>query len=95
VVCADASGLTELIDHGVNGLKARVGDPGDLATQIARLVDDPALSARCGVEARRYVLEHHDPQRVAAKAIALYKRAIEHAKPRNGVRSSVSSAGMT
>ncbi len=80
VVCTDASGLRELIDHGVNGLKAKLEDVDDLARNITSLLSDHALAARLGQAARRYVLEFHDPSTVAARAMRFYRQAIAAAK---------------
>ncbi len=76
VVVTDATGLSEMVQHDVNGLKARAGDAADLAIQITKVLADPSLGARLGVEARKYVQHHHDPVTVAAQAIAIYRRAI-------------------
>lgn len=48
VITADAGGMSELVHHGENGLLFRHRDPGDLATQMARLAADPAWAARLG-----------------------------------------------
>ena len=76
VVCTDAYGLDELVRPRVNGMKAKVGDPDDLAQQISSLLDDASLAERLGAQARRYVLEHHDPQTVAKAVIQIYRRTI-------------------
>ena len=76
VVCTDAYGLDELIFPRVNGMKAKAGDADDLARQIACLLDDTSLAERLGGEARRYVLEHHDPQAVARAVLRIYRRTI-------------------
>jgi glycosyltransferase involved in cell wall biosynthesis len=77
VVCADTSGLSEIVAHGVTGLKAKAEDPVDLAAQIKRIVDDPALGQALGRAARAYVLEHHAPATVARQTLDVYRRAIE------------------
>src|SRR3954469_7320087 len=43
LVCTDTSGLSEIVEHGVTGLKARPEDPDDLAEQMQRLLDDRRL----------------------------------------------------
>lgn len=57
VITADAGGMAEYVRHEVNGLLFRHRDPGDLARQMQRLVDDPALGQRLG--ARGYL---YDPE---------------------------------
>jgi glycosyltransferase involved in cell wall biosynthesis len=77
VVCTDTSGLGEIVEHGVTGLKARPDDPADLAAQIKRIVDDAELGQKLGRAARPYVLEHHSPASVVRQTLAVYRRAIE------------------
>lgn len=84
VVSSDAGGCAENIEHGRTGLLARSGDATDLAAQLARILNDPSAAAAMGAEARRYVVENHAAERVAAQSLALYRRVIERhaAKPR-------------
>ena len=46
VVASGHGGMAEAIDHGVNGLLFRPGDASDLAAQLRRLVEEPALGGR-------------------------------------------------
>lgn len=48
VITADVGGMAEYVRHEDNGLLFRHRDPGDLARQMQRFVDDPALAARLG-----------------------------------------------
>jgi glycosyltransferase involved in cell wall biosynthesis len=77
VVCTDTSGLGEIVEHGVTGLKARPDDAEDLAAQIDRLLADPSLGAALGRAARAYVIDQHSPATVVRKTVAVYRRAIE------------------
>ena len=77
VVCSDTSGLSELVEHGVTGLKARPEDPDDLAAQIRRLLDQPELGRSLGLAGRRHVLEHHAPAVVVRQTLDVYRRAVE------------------
>lgn len=56
----------ELVERGA-GLFARPGDPGDLADQILRLRDDPALAKRLGEGARRLAEAEFDRTLVAER----------------------------
>jgi len=68
VVASGHGAMAEAIEHGVNGLLFRPGDADDLAAQLRRLMDDPALWERLATH----------PQRVAsvadstARHLALY-----------------------
>jgi glycosyltransferase involved in cell wall biosynthesis len=77
VVCTDSSGLSEIVEHGVTGLKARPDDIDDLARQIGRMLDDREMAARLGARARAYVANHHSPQTVVRETLAVYRRAME------------------
>ena len=76
VVCTDNSGSSESVAHEVTGLLAQTEDPADMARQIERLIDEPALARSLGAAARRYVLETHAPQAVVAQTLAVYRQAI-------------------
>jgi glycosyltransferase involved in cell wall biosynthesis len=43
VVCTDAPGPEEAVEHGVNGFVVRAGDPGSLSTAMGRLAADRDL----------------------------------------------------
>ena len=76
LVCTDTTGLSELIEHDVNGVKARSEDPEDLAKQVQRLIDDPELAARLGRGGREYVLKNHAPGAVVEQMLEVYREAI-------------------
>jgi glycosyltransferase involved in cell wall biosynthesis len=77
IVATDTSGLGEIVEHGVTGLKARPDDAADLAAQIARLLDEPGLGEVLGQAARDYVIEHHSPAAVVQQTLDVYRRAID------------------
>lgn len=77
MVCTNTSGLGEMIEHGVTGLKAIPGDADDLAAQIRHLIDDPHLGATLGRAARDYVLKNHAPGVVAEQMLEVYRGAID------------------
>ena len=47
-IVPDTSGARDWVTDGVDGLWFRGGDSGDLARQIARMLDEPRLAARLG-----------------------------------------------
>jgi glycosyltransferase involved in cell wall biosynthesis len=57
IIASDETGAAAggLVRHERNGLITRAGDPGDLATALSRLHDDPGLRARLGEAGRRDV----------------------------------------
>lgn len=61
VVIGSANGGTaETISHGENGLLFQAGDAAELAEQVKRLLDDPALQRSLAVEGRRTAQERFD-----------------------------------
>ena len=52
VISADQGGMAELVNHGQDGLLFRMGDAGDLARALQRIVDEPELNARLQQGAR-------------------------------------------
>ena len=53
VVASRIGGLPFTVADGATGLLCEPGDPADLARQIGRLLDDPALRRRMGLAGRR------------------------------------------
>ena len=43
VICGDVGAMAERVDHGVNGLHFRVGDPASLADVLCRAIEVPGL----------------------------------------------------
>jgi glycosyltransferase involved in cell wall biosynthesis len=43
VIATDLGGMTELIEHGINGFLFPLRDPGELAKQLSRIIAEPAL----------------------------------------------------
>jgi glycosyltransferase involved in cell wall biosynthesis len=60
VATTTAGGITELVQHGVNGLLAEPGDVVAITESIASLLADPARRGRLGRAARRTVERGYD-----------------------------------
>jgi len=76
VVCTDNSGSSESVEHEVSGLLAQTEDTADMARQIERIVDDPALARSLGAAARAHVLSTHALDAVVAQTTEVYRQAI-------------------
>jgi glycosyltransferase involved in cell wall biosynthesis len=71
-----ASGLGAFIEVlGETGLTFPTGDSAALASQLARLLDDPAQVARLGQLARHRALEFFSPGRMIEEHARLYRQA--------------------
>ncbi|MCA1563719.1 MAG: glycosyltransferase, partial [Acidobacteria bacterium] len=72
VVAVRAGGSRELFDDGVDALGHAMGDAEDLARQLRRLVDDPALRASLGRAARATAERRFSAGRMAAEFRQVY-----------------------
>jgi len=54
-IATDVACVSEIVDHGRNGLLVRAGDADDLASALDRLISDSALRQSLGAEARAVV----------------------------------------
>jgi phenylacetate-CoA ligase len=75
VVSSDAGGIPDLIDDGVNGLLAPIGDTKALTDAILRLLDDPELAQNLSnaahQNAQRFAWSQVAPQLAKAYAIVI------------------------
>ncbi|MEP7285756.1 MAG: glycosyltransferase family 4 protein [Chloroflexota bacterium] len=53
VIASRASGINEVIEHGVNGLQVTYGDSPDLAVQISRVLSQPSFQQSLGAAAQQ------------------------------------------
>ncbi len=60
VVASRIGGIPEMIRDGETGLLVQPGDPGALASAVARLLKDPELRALLGSQAHRYAARTFD-----------------------------------
>jgi glycogen(starch) synthase len=72
VVASNIGCFAEVL--GDAGLTFHVGDAKDLARQIARLLDDPALVSATGSRARRRIFESYPRSRMIEAHAQLYRR---------------------
>ncbi|MCB1598540.1 MAG: glycosyltransferase family 4 protein [Xanthomonadales bacterium] len=73
VVAADQGGMPEIIQNGVNGLLAAVGQASAFVACVERLIEDAELRLRLGREARATIQRSHDAVRLAQDAVAVYQ----------------------
>ncbi|HEX6812024.1 MAG TPA: glycosyltransferase [Planctomycetota bacterium] len=72
VVCTLAGGSAEAVQHGVTGAVVARHDAADLAAACAPLLADPALRARMGEAARRFVAARFGLDAMVERSLALY-----------------------
>jgi phosphatidylinositol alpha-1,6-mannosyltransferase len=67
VVAADSGGVTDAVEHDVNGLVVSPGDTNALADAIVSVLGDEELAARLGREGRRRVVERYNWRSIAVR----------------------------
>lgn len=76
VVGTETGGTGEILQDEVNGLICKADDSDDLARQLGRLLDDPALRHRLATHGQRSVLADFSLEAMVEKVEELLNRAI-------------------
>jgi len=76
VIASRIGGLPDVVEDGVTGLLFEPGNAPDLARQIGRVWDDPALGAQLGQSGRGKATERYSHQAYYCNLLAAYKTAI-------------------
>jgi len=77
VVASNVCAIPEAIDNGVNGILIQPGSIDELADAICRLLGDPSLRQKMGINARKTVLEKFDWNLNAAKTAEMYRQILD------------------
>lgn len=76
-VASAAGGIPTLARDGVEALLVQDGDPYSLAGAIARVLEDEGLARRLSTAARATALARHDPQRIRAELLGIYRTILD------------------
>ncbi len=76
VVATATTGASELIRDGDTGWLARVGDPGDLAEKIERVLRDPEGARKMGLRGRDWAMANLHVDVVFQKYLDLYRKLV-------------------
>lgn len=76
VIAAKSQGLTEIVEHEVNGLLVDP-DQQSIANAMQRLIGDPGLWAKLSTNARKLAITKYSRTSVLGREIALLKRLID------------------
>jgi glycosyltransferase involved in cell wall biosynthesis len=76
VVATRHSGITEVVEHEVNGLLSEEADPAALAENLGRALADPGLRSRLGVAGREHIRQHFNMTTQTAALEDIYAEVI-------------------
>lgn len=82
VITTAVGGLAEIVDHERTGLRVPVDDAAAIAEAMQRLIADPLLAARLGVNGRRFVEERFSFGRMIGHFEHLYEEMLARRAPR-------------
>lgn len=73
VVATPVGGIPDFFTNGETGLFCKVGDPQDIARQIQRILDNPALAQKLREKGRRLVLEKYNWDGIAKQMRLIFE----------------------
>ncbi|GEA13873.1 glycosyl transferase family 1 [Moorella sp. E308F] len=73
VVASETGGLTEIITHGVDGMRAFPGNAVSLADNILAVLRDDALAERLRTNGHRLVKDVYDWENIARRTVDVYQ----------------------
>lgn len=76
-VASYVGGATSYVDDGETALCFPAGDHAMLAEQLIRLLRDEALAGRIAARARETTRRRHDPERIAARVMEIYRTVLQ------------------
>lgn len=76
VVASNTGGLSEIVEHGKNGLKVPPGDIEALANTIVELLLNPEMAKRLGKTGYRMVYEKYTWNRIAEQTLKVYEKVL-------------------
>ncbi len=76
VIASDVGGLPEVVEHGVTGFLAPVGDTEKMAGYAITLLTDQAMFASFAEAGRRRAVDKFDYHKIIPQYEALYERVL-------------------
>jgi glycosyltransferase involved in cell wall biosynthesis len=80
VVTSDTGGLTDFVEHGVNGITTYTGDAGSLAWGILEVMRYPELAQRLRTEALARVKTTYNWKVIAKRTLEVYEGVLAESK---------------
>ena len=75
-VVSEVGGLNEIVNHGVDGMKAYAGNPNSIADSITALLYDHQLATNVAKKAKQKVKEQFNWEKIAQDTHFTYEKAI-------------------
>lgn len=75
VIGSNVPGIREVIRHEVTGLLCGT-DPESIRASIVRLMNDPVLRGRLGVNARKFAVENYSLEKIVEMELAVYRKVV-------------------
>jgi len=94
VVVADTGGLTEIVVHGVDGLKSYTGHAASLADQVLAVLGDAGLAQRLAENAYRKVVSGFSWQEIARQTRNIYQEVLSESGRKAGLFTEGRRTGM-
>jgi len=76
VVVSDTGGLSEIVNHDVDGVKAYTGNPDSLAWGINRVLTDEAYANTLRTNAYRRIQEKYNWDKIAQQTMTMYENIL-------------------
>jgi glycosyltransferase involved in cell wall biosynthesis len=76
VVVSDTGGLSEIVNHDVDGVKAYTGNPDSLAWGINRVLTDEAYANTLRTNAYRRIQEKYNWDKIAQQTLTMYENIL-------------------
>jgi len=83
VVVSDTGGLSEIVRHNVDGLKAYLGNPRSLADMILNVLQNPQQAQQMQHNAYQRVIQKFSWEDIAAQTLEVYKKVWEEQRSTN------------
>ncbi len=80
VVVTDTGGLSEIVEHGSDGLKCYVDSPDSLADNIIAVLDSPRLAERLRLNGYEKVKNRYNWLAVADRTLAVYENVLRQSR---------------
>ncbi|MHA2060936.1 MAG: glycosyltransferase family 4 protein [Candidatus Sifarchaeia archaeon] len=76
IIATNVGGTPEIITQEKNGILIEPSDPKEIESALNRLINDPDLRSRIGLEGRKTIEKHYNEARICDKTLSIYHRVL-------------------